>query len=81
MGSPVMKLRITGAAGTYKVSAQLLDEMVEGDLGTLPDNFREQLVPLQKSILRTTEGIRSRLLARKKAKAFDLPSRLPWRLK
>src|SRR4051812_36382138 len=72
MGSPVMKLRITGAAGTYKISAQLLDEMGEGDLGALPDNFREQLVPLQKSILRTTEGIPSKLLARKKAKAFEL---------
>jgi hypothetical protein len=72
MSSPVLKLRITGAAGAYKVFAQLRDEVADCDLGTLPDNFREQLDPLQKSILRTTEGIRSRLLARMQVKALDL---------
>jgi hypothetical protein len=51
VSSPVLKLRITGAAGAYKVLAQLGPEVAEGDLGTLPDNFREQLDPLQKSIL------------------------------
>jgi hypothetical protein len=71
MRSPVLKMRITGGAGTYRVFAQIGEDVAEGDLGALPDDFREQLNPLQKSILRTTEALRSRLLAQAKAKAID----------
>jgi hypothetical protein len=63
MSSPVLKLRITGAPPAYKVSAQFGDRVEEGDLGTLPENFRERLQPLQISILRTTEALRNRLAA------------------
>jgi hypothetical protein len=63
VGYPVLKLRIAGTPGAYKVFAQLGTEAVDGDLGALPENFREQLEPLQKSILRTTEAMRSRLSA------------------
>jgi hypothetical protein len=63
MSSSVLKLRITGAPGAYKVSAQFGDRVEEGDLGTLPENFRERLQPLQTSILRTTEALRNRLAA------------------
>jgi hypothetical protein len=73
MSSPVLKLRITGTEGRYKVYAQIEGQVAESDLGTFPDKFREQLDPLQRSILRTTEGIRSRLLSRKVKAADPLP--------
>jgi hypothetical protein len=72
MSSPVLRMRITGGAGAYKVFAQIGGEVAESDLGALPDNFRQQLDPLQKSILRTTEALRGRLLARAKVKASNL---------
>jgi hypothetical protein len=72
MSSVVLELRITGTAGAYEVFAQLGDDAAEGDLGLLPDNFREQPDALQKSILGTTECIRNRLLTRTKPKALDL---------
>jgi hypothetical protein len=64
MGSVDLKLRISGTPGAYKVTAQLDDEVVDADLGALPDNLRAQLEPLQKSILLTTEGLRTRSLGR-----------------
>jgi len=54
MGSVDLKLRISGTPGAYKVTAQLDDVSVDSDLGALPDNLRQQLEPLQKSILLTT---------------------------
>jgi hypothetical protein len=74
MTSPVLKMRITGAAGAYRVFAQVGDEVAEENLGNLPVNFRELLDPLQKSILRTTDGLRSRLSARTRLKTLN---RLP----
>ena len=62
MGSVDLKLRISGAPGAYKVTAQLDNVSAESDLGELPDNLRQQLEPLQKSILLTTEGLRTRSL-------------------
>src|SRR5437016_6047777 len=59
MGSVDLKLRITGTPGAYKVTAQLDEENADCDLGALPDNLRQQLEPLQKSILLTSEGLRA----------------------
>jgi hypothetical protein len=76
MSSPVLKLRITGGPGAYKVLAQLGGEVTDADLGMLPDDLREKLEPLQRSILTTTEGLRSRLSAATKVKGMDpLPVR------
>ncbi|MEA2941953.1 MAG: hypothetical protein QOD09_2482 [Bradyrhizobium sp.] len=57
----VLKLRISGTVGAYKVLAQLGDKTAEEKLGDLPENFRDKLAPLQQSILRTTNSLRSRL--------------------
>jgi CHAT domain-containing protein len=54
----VLKLRISGGAGDYKVSARIGDREAECDLGELPANLKEQLKTLQDSILLTTEGLR-----------------------
>ena len=61
MGSPILKLRVTGTPGAYKVFAQHGTDTGDAELGALPENFREKLEPLQKSILRTTETLRGRL--------------------
>jgi hypothetical protein len=62
MSPVVLKLRITGTAGAYRVFAQLGDEAAEGDLGLLPDNFREQLDPV------CTENLSSGVVVVKSAK-------------
>jgi len=64
MKSPVLKLRITGSLGAYKVSAQIADDVAEADFGRLPENLREQLEPLQRSILNTTQSLEDRLRRR-----------------
>lgn len=58
MSSAVLKLRITGPVGAYKVLAQLGEENAEADLGPLPE--RASLQPLQDSLLRNTEQLRNR---------------------
>jgi hypothetical protein len=56
----VLKLRITGSAGTYKVSAQVDGDPATDDLGPLPEQLAEHLATLQESILRTTESLHNR---------------------
>jgi hypothetical protein len=74
MDSVDLKLRITGTPGAYKVMAQLDNVSAESDLGELPDNLRQQLEPLQKSILLTTEGLRTRSLGPAQPRPESSPS-------
>jgi hypothetical protein len=74
MGSVDLKLRITGTPRAYKVTAQLDNVSAESDLGELPDNLRQQLEPLQKSILLTTEGLRTRSLVPGQPRPESSPS-------
>ncbi|HEY7297244.1 MAG TPA: CHAT domain-containing protein [Xanthobacteraceae bacterium] len=53
----ILKLRITGSAGTYKVSAQVDGDPATDDLGPLPEQLAEHLATVQESILRTTESL------------------------
>ena len=60
MGSTVLRLRITGAPGAYKVSADVGGNEASDDLGQFPEKLRENLQPLQEAILRTSESLRTR---------------------
>jgi hypothetical protein len=65
MDSVVLKLRITGTPGAYKVSAQVEGKQgADGELGALPESLAEQLGPLQESILDTTQCLPDRSPAR-----------------
>src|SRR5215212_9840946 len=63
MPAEIFKVRITGANGAYKVSAQLRNDERDADLGPLPENLKQQLRPLQESILYTTLRLPTRLPA------------------
>ncbi len=70
MDSAVLKLRITGKAGAYQVSAQIEGKQgADGDLGALPENLAQQLRPLQESILNTTLRLPDLSSARAQPKA------------
>jgi hypothetical protein len=60
MARTVLKLRVTGTGGTYRVAAETDSEQASDDLGPLPDKFTESLASLQDAILRTTESLRDR---------------------
>jgi hypothetical protein len=64
MDSLVLKVRVTGVPGAYKVSAQIEGmegaDGADGDLGTLPEDLVEQLGPLQETILNTTLSLPDR---------------------
>jgi hypothetical protein len=59
MTSGVLKLRIGGTAGHYKVSAEIDGTSTDDDLGRLPEQMRD-LPALQEAILRTTASVGER---------------------
>jgi CHAT domain len=63
MTSGVLKLRIGGTAGHYRVSGEIDGTSRDDDLGDLPEKpekMRESLSALQEAILRTTASVRDR---------------------
>src|ERR1700730_7203211 len=60
MDSAILKLRITGAAGVYRVLAEVAGKQGSDNLAALPPTLRESLAPLQEAMLRTTDSLRDR---------------------
>lgn len=67
MASTVLKLRITGTAGAYKVSAEVAGRQATDDFADLPNDFTKNLQLLQDAILRTTQSLGERMQMRKPA--------------
>src|SRR5262245_13154109 len=67
MASTVLKLRITGTAGTYKVAADLARKTATDRFANLPPDFTKNLQLLQDAILQTTKSISDRMQMRRPA--------------
>jgi hypothetical protein len=53
MATAVLKLRITGASGAYRVLAEFEGAEASEDLGKLPDTLKDDLPRLQEAMLLT----------------------------
>jgi CHAT domain len=67
MASTVLKLRITGTAGEYKVGAEVEGRQATDDFANLPTDFAKSLPFLQEAILRTTQSVSDRMQVRRPA--------------
>jgi hypothetical protein len=73
MASTMLKLRITGTAGGYKVAAEVAGKQTTDDFASLPNDFSKNLQLLQEAILRTTQSISDRMQMRRRS-----PVEPPW---
>jgi hypothetical protein len=67
MASTVLRLRITGTTGAYKVGAEVGGRQTTDDFANLPTDFAKSLQLLQEAILRTTQSVGDRMQMRKPA--------------
>src|SRR5438874_10622803 len=67
MASTVLKLRITGTRGEYKVGAEFEGKQATDDFADLPTDFPKSLQLLQEALLRTTQSISNRMQMRRAA--------------
>jgi CHAT domain len=67
MASTVLKLRITGTRGEYKVGAEVEGRQATDDFADLPTDFAKSLHLLQEALLRTTQSVSNRMQMRRPA--------------
>jgi hypothetical protein len=67
MASTVLKLRITGTRGEYKVGAEVEGRQATDDFADLPTDFAKSLHLLQEALLRTTQSVSNRIQMRRPA--------------
>jgi CHAT domain-containing protein len=67
MASTVLKLRITGTRGEYKVGAEVEGRQATDDFADLPTDFAKSLHLLQEALLRTTQSVSNRMRMRRPA--------------
>jgi hypothetical protein len=67
MASTVLKLRITGTRGEYKVGAEIEGKQATDDFADLPTDFAKSLQLLQEALLRTTQSVSNRMQMRRPA--------------
>jgi hypothetical protein len=67
MASTVLKLRITGTRGEYKVGAEVEGRQATDDFADLPTDFAKSLQLLQEALLRTTQSVSNRMQMRRPA--------------